>query len=150
MLLCRRFPPIAPPLRPMAAMYWARFTGRAGTEAGLGGAGASLVDCSTIHFASWFGSRGRLPCRSLARLPFGFGCDLFASAFSGESFVRLPAFFIEKRFAGIVGRKLSTPCLVRSQVYSVTSGVLKARPVSYRCLHKSLVKLDRMCIIKFS
>ena len=42
-------------------MYSDRFTG-ADTSAGFSsGCGMSPVDCSTIHFASWFGSRGRLP-----------------------------------------------------------------------------------------
>src|SRR5437764_8313343 len=45
-------------------MYWERLAGSTGGAwacASCTGTGFSLVDCSTIHFASWFGSRGRLP-----------------------------------------------------------------------------------------
>jgi hypothetical protein len=45
----------------MAAMYSDRFTGAAGAFAGAVSSGVSLVERSTIHLASWVGSRGRLP-----------------------------------------------------------------------------------------
>jgi hypothetical protein len=41
----------------MAAMYSERLTGAAGAFS----SSVSLVEQSTIHLASWFGSRGRLP-----------------------------------------------------------------------------------------
>jgi hypothetical protein len=58
MVLRRRFPPTRPPLRPMAAMYAERLEGGTGAA---DGSGVSLVERSTIHFASWLGSRGRFP-----------------------------------------------------------------------------------------
>ncbi len=42
-------------------MYSERFTGAAGASFGAVSSGVSLVERSTIHLASWLGSRGRLP-----------------------------------------------------------------------------------------
>jgi hypothetical protein len=45
----------------MAAMYAERSEGFVGWSGTINSAGGSIVERSTIHFASWFGSRGRFP-----------------------------------------------------------------------------------------
>src|SRR5690242_20246066 len=59
MVLSLRFPPIWPPLRPIAAMYADRLEGGGAVTASA--PSTSFVERSTIHLASWFGSRGRFP-----------------------------------------------------------------------------------------
>ena len=50
-----------PPWRPMADMFADKSEGFVGLSGTINSAGGSMVERSTIHLASWFGSRGRLP-----------------------------------------------------------------------------------------
>lgn len=64
MVLRRRFPPIWPPRRPMAAMYSEIFAGDAAwIPLGISGSGSGIwpVETAIVQAANWFGSRGRLP-----------------------------------------------------------------------------------------